>query len=52
MAHKKYGVKTREWHKHLRDRYGTKRPQERLVRADGKRQIRDEDLERECPCCR
>ena len=38
MASSKYGVKTREWAKHLRKRHGTKQAQEALVRQDSKRQ--------------
>ncbi len=41
MASSKFGVKTREWHQHLRNRFGTKRPQEKLVRADSKKKCRD-----------
>ena len=41
MAHTKYGVRTREWAKHLRKRLGMKRHQEVLVRIDGKRQCQD-----------
>jgi hypothetical protein len=44
MASRKYGVRTIEWAKHLRNRMGTKRPQEKLVRADGKKQCRSCDI--------
>ena len=37
MTSKRHGVRTLEWAKHLRKRFGTKRPQEKLVRADGKK---------------
>ena len=36
MASSKYGVRTREWAKHLRKRLGMKRHQEQLVRKDSK----------------
>jgi hypothetical protein len=39
MAHKKYGVRSREWWQHLGG--WAKRYQERAVRADGKKQCRD-----------
>ena len=41
MASKRYGVVTREWHKHLRKRHGTKQAQEKLTRQDGDRQCTD-----------
>jgi hypothetical protein len=44
MPSRKYGVRTIEWAKHLRNRMGTKRPQEKLVRADGKKQCRGGDI--------
>lgn len=39
MAHKKFGVKPREWWKHMR---GAKRPQEKRVRGDAKKVIKEE----------
>jgi hypothetical protein len=39
MAHKKFGVKPAEWWKHMR---WMKRPQEKRVRQDARRQARDD----------
>jgi hypothetical protein len=39
MGHKKFGVRSREWWKHLGGWH--KRYQERAVRADGKKKCRD-----------
>jgi len=55
MASTRYGVKTREWAKHLRKRHGTKQAQEKLTRQDGIRQasegVYDYVGPRSCGCC-
>jgi len=47
MASKRHGVRTCEWHKHLRKRTGTKRAQENVLRTESRLMVNPRGLHRD-----